>query len=209
MPSPVLPFFCSPHPLIASFPQSFPSPSPWSELPGHEPLPNIAPDWHNPHPSSLTVPSTQVRRQLEGLNQQKAGGLDCISPVLGSSLLFLSISSISVERLPLPWKSNCLISMPQKWTPSSLCYVQWASPLIGWRYWGARCLTACGCGWDHPRILYNLHTGSIWAWFILVTHTSYCENWIECLQQHQHPASFIGWEAAVDGGWLVHRIPDG
>ncbi len=72
--------------------------------------------------------TSQVRRQLERLNQRKAAGPDGISPrilrtcasQLATVLQHLFNLSLSLERVPLLWKTSCLVPVPKKSTPSGL-----------------------------------------------------------------------------------------
>ena len=75
----------------------------------------------NPRP---TVTTGQVKRQLEKLHQQKAAGPDGISPwVLKTcaSQLFPVLGhlyTLSQEKVPLLWKTSCLVPVFKKSRPS-------------------------------------------------------------------------------------------
>ena len=76
----------------------------------------------------MTVTAGQVRRQLERLHQQKAAGPDGISPrilktcasQLSPVLQHLYNLSLGQERIPVLWKTSCLVPVPKKSTPSDL-----------------------------------------------------------------------------------------
>ncbi|XP_036073176.1 uncharacterized protein LOC118600210 [Oryzias melastigma] len=93
-----------------------------STLDQSEAKPHLAPTL----PPSVTVTTCQVRRQLERINQRKAPGPDGISPrilrmcaaQLSSVFQRLFNLSLSLERVPVLWKTACLVPVPKKTVPS-------------------------------------------------------------------------------------------
>ncbi|KAI3358284.1 hypothetical protein L3Q82_003282 [Scortum barcoo] len=77
----------------------------------------------NPNP---TVTIGQVKRQLEKLHQRKAAGSDGITPrilktcasQLSPVLGHLYNLSLSQEKVPMLWKTSCLVPVPKKSRPS-------------------------------------------------------------------------------------------
>ncbi|KAI3354721.1 hypothetical protein L3Q82_004504 [Scortum barcoo] len=72
------------------------------------------------------VTTGQVKRQLERLNQRKAAGPDGITPrilktcasQLSPVLGHLYNLSLSQEKVPMLWKTSCLVPVPKKSRPS-------------------------------------------------------------------------------------------
>ncbi|XP_078802582.1 uncharacterized protein LOC144991990 [Oryzias latipes] len=77
--------------------------------------------------NGLLITSTQVRRELERLNQRKAAGPDGISPrvlkncssQLCGVLQHLYNLSLNLQRIPVLWKTSCLVPVPKKNHPES------------------------------------------------------------------------------------------
>ncbi|TWW53956.1 hypothetical protein D4764_0170350 [Takifugu flavidus] len=77
-------------------------------------------------PTGLSFTSSQVRRELERLNQRKAAGPDGISPrvlkncsrQLCGILQHLFNQSLHLQRIPVLWKTSCLVPVPKKKNPS-------------------------------------------------------------------------------------------
>uniref|UniRef100_A0A8C6NVM8 Reverse transcriptase domain-containing protein n=1 Tax=Nothobranchius furzeri TaxID=105023 RepID=A0A8C6NVM8_NOTFU len=77
-------------------------------------------------PSHLSVSRSQVKRQLERLNRNKAAGPDGVSPrvlkacaeQLCGILQHLFNLSLAQEKVPVLWKTSCLIPVPKKTRPS-------------------------------------------------------------------------------------------
>ncbi|KAI3352234.1 hypothetical protein L3Q82_005585 [Scortum barcoo] len=73
-----------------------------------------------------TVTTGQVKRQLERLHQRKAAGPDGITPrilktcasQLSPVLGHLYNLSLSQEKVPMLWKTSCLVPVPKKSRPS-------------------------------------------------------------------------------------------
>ena len=71
----------------------------------------------------------QVKRQMERLHQRKAAGPDGISPrilktcasQLSPVLGHLYNLSLSQEKVPLLWKTSCLVPVPKKSRPNIAC----------------------------------------------------------------------------------------
>ncbi|TWW73111.1 hypothetical protein D4764_15G0005050 [Takifugu flavidus] len=76
-------------------------------------------------PTGLSFTSGQVRRELERLNQRKAAGPDGISPrvlrncsrQLCGILQHLFNQSLHLQRIPVLWKTSCLVPVPKKTHP--------------------------------------------------------------------------------------------
>ncbi|TWW54386.1 hypothetical protein D4764_0180630 [Takifugu flavidus] len=76
-------------------------------------------------PTGLSFTSGQVKRELERLNQRKSAGPDGISPrVLRNSsrqlcgiLQHLFNQSLHLQRIPVLWKTSCLVPVPKKTHP--------------------------------------------------------------------------------------------
>ncbi|TWW71139.1 hypothetical protein D4764_17G0006220 [Takifugu flavidus] len=76
-------------------------------------------------PTGLSFTSSQVRRELERLNQRKAAGPDGISPrvlkncsrQLCGILQDLFNQSLHLQRIPVLWKTSCLVPVPKKTHP--------------------------------------------------------------------------------------------
>ncbi|KAI3365706.1 hypothetical protein L3Q82_010151, partial [Scortum barcoo] len=76
--------------------------------------------------SASTVTTGQVKRQLEKLHQRKAAGPDGITPrilktcasQLSPVLGHLYNLSLSQEKVPMLWKTSCLVPVPKKSRPS-------------------------------------------------------------------------------------------
>ena len=79
-------------------------------------------------PLPLSLTTGQVRKQLERLHQGKAAGPDGISPrllrtcanQLSPVLRHLYNLSLSLEQVPVLWKTSCLVPVPKKKSPSDL-----------------------------------------------------------------------------------------
>ncbi|TWW52968.1 hypothetical protein D4764_0216870 [Takifugu flavidus] len=79
-------------------------------------------------PTGLSFMSSQVRRELERLNQRKAAGPDGISPrvlkncsrQLCGILQHLFNQSLHLQRIPVLWKTSCLVPVPKKTHPIAL-----------------------------------------------------------------------------------------
>uniref|UniRef100_A0A1A8RXB6 Reverse transcriptase domain-containing protein n=1 Tax=Nothobranchius rachovii TaxID=451742 RepID=A0A1A8RXB6_9TELE len=77
-------------------------------------------------PSHLSVSRSQVKRQLERLNRNKAAGPDGVSPrvlkacaeQLCGILQHLFNLSLAQEKVPVLWKTSCLVPVPKKTRPS-------------------------------------------------------------------------------------------
>ncbi|TWW69419.1 hypothetical protein D4764_18G0002250 [Takifugu flavidus] len=75
--------------------------------------------------TGLSFTSGQVRRELERLNQRKAAGPDGISPrvlkncsrQLCGILQHLFNQSLHLQRIPVLWKTSCLVPVPKKTHP--------------------------------------------------------------------------------------------
>ncbi|TWW55978.1 hypothetical protein D4764_09G0010280 [Takifugu flavidus] len=104
-------------------------PEPLTPLPTSSPSPRLTP-YMDPSmspipPTRLSFTSGQVRRELERLNQRKAAGPDGISPrVLKSCsrqlcgiLQHLFNQSLHLQRIPVLWKTSCLVPVPKKTHP--------------------------------------------------------------------------------------------
>ena len=76
--------------------------------------------------STLSVSCNQVKKQLEKLNQNKAAGPDGVSPrvlktcskQLCPILQHLFNTSLSQKRVPVLWKTSCLVPVPKKSQPA-------------------------------------------------------------------------------------------
>uniref|UniRef100_A0A8C6W187 Reverse transcriptase domain-containing protein n=1 Tax=Nothobranchius furzeri TaxID=105023 RepID=A0A8C6W187_NOTFU len=77
-------------------------------------------------PSHLSVSRSQVKRQLERLNRNKAAGPDGVIPrvlkacaeQLYGILQHLFNLSLAQEKVPVLWKTSCLVPVPKKTRPS-------------------------------------------------------------------------------------------
>uniref|UniRef100_A0A8C6M3D6 Reverse transcriptase domain-containing protein n=1 Tax=Nothobranchius furzeri TaxID=105023 RepID=A0A8C6M3D6_NOTFU len=77
-------------------------------------------------PSHLSVSRSQEKRQLERLNRNKAAGPDGVSPgvlkacakQLCGILQHLFNLSLAQEKVPVLWKTSCLVPVPRKTCPS-------------------------------------------------------------------------------------------
>uniref|UniRef100_A0A8C6NVF2 Reverse transcriptase domain-containing protein n=1 Tax=Nothobranchius furzeri TaxID=105023 RepID=A0A8C6NVF2_NOTFU len=76
--------------------------------------------------SYLSVSRSQVKRQLERLNRNKAAGPDGVSPrvlkacaeQLCGIVQHLFNLSLAQEKVPVLWKTSCLVPVPKKTRPS-------------------------------------------------------------------------------------------
>ncbi|TWW73670.1 hypothetical protein D4764_15G0010660 [Takifugu flavidus] len=104
-------------------------PEPLTPLPTSSPSPLLTP-YMDPSmspipPTGLSFTSGQVRRELERLNQRKAAGPDGISPrvlrncsrQLCGILQHLFNQSLHLQRIPVLWKTSCLVPVPKKTHP--------------------------------------------------------------------------------------------
>ncbi|TWW66964.1 hypothetical protein D4764_02G0000050 [Takifugu flavidus] len=102
---------------------------PLTPLPTSSPSPLLTP-YMDPSmspipPTGLSFTSGQVRRELERLNQRKAAGPDGISPrvlrncsrQLCGILQHLFNQSLHLQRIPVLWKTSCLVPVPKKTHP--------------------------------------------------------------------------------------------
>ena len=104
-----------PSPRTRELPPLLPSSSHHSALP---PTPQ----------TGLNFTASQVRRELERLNQRKAAGPDRISPrvlkacagQLCGVLQHLFNLSLHLQRVPVLWKTSCLVPVPKKGRPVAL-----------------------------------------------------------------------------------------
>ncbi|TWW62767.1 hypothetical protein D4764_04G0014140 [Takifugu flavidus] len=104
-------------------------PEPRTPLPTSSPSPLLTPyidtNMSPIPPTGLSFTSGQVRRELERLNQRKAAGPDGISPQmlrncsrqLCGILQHLFNQSIHLQRIPVLWKTSCLVPVPKKTHP--------------------------------------------------------------------------------------------
>lgn len=87
------------------------------------------PSLTSPTPQSgLHITASQVRRELERLKPRKAAGPDRISPRLLKAcssqlcgvLQHLFNLSLHLQRVPVLWKTSCLVPVPKKGRPAAL-----------------------------------------------------------------------------------------
>ena len=78
--------------------------------------------------TDFNITASQVRRELERLNQRKEAGPDRISPrvlkacasQLCGVLQHLFNLSLQLQRVPVLWKTSCLVPVPKKGHPVAL-----------------------------------------------------------------------------------------
>ncbi|TWW61472.1 hypothetical protein D4764_04G0001190 [Takifugu flavidus] len=105
-------------------------PEPLTPLPTSSPSPPLLTPYMDSSmspipPTGLSFTSGQVRRELERLNQRKAAGPDGISPrvlkncprQLCGILQHLFNQSLHLQRIPVLWKTSCLVPVPKKTHP--------------------------------------------------------------------------------------------
>ncbi|TWW71545.1 hypothetical protein D4764_16G0000420 [Takifugu flavidus] len=107
-------------------------PEPLTPLPTSFPSPLLTPHIDSNMspipPTGLSFMSSQVRRELERLNQRKVAGPDGISPrvlknfsrQLCGILQHLFNQSLHLQRIPVLWKTSCLVPVPKKTHPVAL-----------------------------------------------------------------------------------------
>merc|ERR1712035_80127 len=90
------------------------------------PSTSALPETSSASTSTLSVSCNQVKKQLEKLNQNKAAGPDGVSPrvlktcskQLCPILQHLFNTSLSQKRVPVLWKTSCLVPVPKKSQPA-------------------------------------------------------------------------------------------
>ncbi|XP_049911756.1 uncharacterized protein LOC126397200 [Epinephelus moara] len=107
---------------------SHPSPTPHTSSGSHATCPPLTLDSNSPPPQPALFTPLHVRRQLSKLPAGKAAGPDGVSPrvlracaeQLCGVLHRVFKMSLSLQRVPVIWKTSCLVPVPKMPQPSGL-----------------------------------------------------------------------------------------